>query len=90
MRAMKRPLPVEVWRIEDLSSDNTLAIPAWVLKAVLAHTLEAGADGKGLFITTLEGEMYGKVGDWLIQGAVGELYSVDAKVFDQTYDILPS
>jgi hypothetical protein len=89
MRALKKPLPVEVWRIEDLSSDETRAIPGWVIKAVVERKLEACHGG--LSIDTQEGEMLGKFGDWLIRGNPdGELWAVDAKIFDKTYDILNS
>ena len=36
-------------------------------------------------IMTLEGEMEGKPGDWLIEGVDGELYPCDDGIFRETY-----
>lgn len=38
-------------------------------------------------IKTLEGDMFGEVGDWLIQGIKGELYPCKPDIFDATYEI---
>jgi hypothetical protein len=90
MRAMKKPLPVEVWRITDMRGDETMTIPGWVMKAIIARDVEAADDG-GLVINTNEGEMHGSIGDWLVKGNPnGELWAVASKVFNDTYDILPS
>lgn len=37
-------------------------------------------------VVTLEGVMRGKPGDYLAQGIKGELYPVDARIFEETYD----
>jgi hypothetical protein len=37
-------------------------------------------------VVTLEGRMKGKPGDYLAQGIKGELYPVDARIFEETYD----
>jgi PGDYG protein len=39
-------------------------------------------------VETTEGVMRGKVGDWLIQGVLGEMYICPADVFEKTYNIL--
>ncbi|MGL6011124.1 MAG: hypothetical protein ACRC0J_06385 [Shewanella oncorhynchi] len=46
-------------------------------------------DGGILKITTLEGVMLANIGDFIIKGAVGELYPCKAHVFHKSYDILP-
>lgn len=45
-------------------------------------------DGKHLNIGTLEGTMRASVGDWIIKGVKGELYSCRDDVFRATYDIV--
>ena len=37
-------------------------------------------------INTLEGIMYGSVGDWIIRGVQGEIYPCKPDIFDQTYE----
>jgi len=37
-------------------------------------------------VETLEGNMKGKAGDYLVKGIQGELYPVDKIIFQKTYD----
>ena len=37
-------------------------------------------------IPTLEGEMVGRVGDWIIKGVEGEFYPCKPNIFDATYE----
>lgn len=39
-------------------------------------------------VETLEGEMKGKKGDWLIVGVSGEMYPIDKTIFEKTYDLV--
>jgi hypothetical protein len=41
-------------------------------------------------VETLEGLHTGKAGDWLAVGAHGECYPIDADVFADTYEEVPS
>ena len=38
-------------------------------------------------VETLEGLHTGKAGDWLAIGAHGEMYPIDASVFEDTYEL---
>jgi len=38
-------------------------------------------------VNTIEGIHTGKEGDWLAKGAAGELYPIDAKIFEKTYEL---
>ena len=40
-------------------------------------------------IHTLEGDMVGEVGDWLIKGIEGEVYPCKDSVFQKTYEPVP-
>lgn len=40
----------------------------------------------GLSITTLEGKMLAKVGDYIIKGVKGEFYPVKPDIFKATYE----
>jgi hypothetical protein len=39
-------------------------------------------------VETMEGEMKGKKGDWLIFGVNGEMYPIDNDIFKKTYDLV--
>lgn len=39
-------------------------------------------------VETLEGEMHGKKGDWLMVGVNGEMYPCDNAIFEKTYKLL--
>lgn len=41
-----------------------------------------------IIIKTLEGDMVGEVGDWLITGIVGEQYPCKPNVFEATYELV--
>lgn len=42
----------------------------------------------GIIISTLEGEMNAKIGDWIIKGVESEIYSCDKSIFNKSYKIL--
>lgn len=68
---------------------NPGAISAWIFGKVLLE--EAGPeDTDGLSyieIQTLEGTMRADVGDWIIRGVTGEVYSVKPGIFEATYEL---
>lgn len=39
-------------------------------------------------VETMEGTLSGKKGDWLMVGVRGEMYAIDAAIFEETYDII--
>lgn len=41
---------------------------------------------RGVEISTLEGTMFGRVGDWIITGVSGELYPCKPDIFAATYE----
>jgi len=42
--------------------------------------------GNQIVIETLEGQMRGEVGCWVIKGVEGELYPCKAEIFEKTYE----
>lgn len=40
----------------------------------------------GLFLSTLEGNMYASIGDWIIKGVKGEFYPCKPDIFAATYE----
>lgn len=45
-------------------------------------------DRTGLYITTLEGEMFATIGDYIIKGVDNEFYPCKADIFRQTYELV--
>jgi hypothetical protein len=52
-------------------------------KTSLAYAVKMGEDFE---VETNEGVMAGKAGDYLAVGAAGEMYPIDAEVFEATYE----
>lgn len=45
-------------------------------------------DRTGLYIYTLEGEMFASIGDYIIKGVDNEFYPCKADIFRQTYELV--
>jgi hypothetical protein len=86
-----RKKPVEI----DAQQNDWDALMAWLVS--LGHEGEDsdGTDGGpscwvnedgSLTISTLEGDMRGDVGDWIIRGVKGEFYPCKPDIFAATYD----
>jgi hypothetical protein len=43
---------------------------------------------KNIYITTLEGQMRGHIGDYIIKGVHGEFYPCERKIFEETYEVI--
>jgi hypothetical protein len=56
----------------------------------LLHDLCTIVPGGGLDIQTLEGNMRGNVGDYVIKGVKGELYPCKPDIFEASYDAVTS
>ena len=89
----KKPVVIEAFR---MGIDPR---PDWFQDAVSANeitTHRIGEIGQGLspfdhskthcIIKTLEGEIKGDYGDYIIQGVQGEIYPCKPDIFEQTYE----
>lgn len=90
MAKYKKTFMPEAWR---WTSGHVESEPAWVQDAFLKWPNEGGIlfepehpDGPRLKVATPEGVMTTKVGDWIIQGPFGEVYSCASHVFAATYE----
>lgn len=72
----KKPVVIEAWR----NVDGGEPMPEWLV-ASNVRTL-SGA----VLIDTLEGQMRGDLGDWIIRGVKGELYPCKPDIFEATYE----
>ena len=72
----KKPVVVEAVRF---TGDNWKEISDWGYDKIVCGT-------KHFYIQTLEGEMTGKVGDYIIKGINGEFYPCKPDIFLKTYE----
>lgn len=42
-----------------------------------------------VFIQTLEGTVFARPGDWILQGVLGEVYPCKHEIFEKTYEPAP-
>ena len=79
----KKPVVIEA---RQLTTENIEEVADWVAD----HGGDVGATLAGpdahLHIHTLEGEMRGDPGDWIIQGVKSEFYPCKPDIFDATYE----
>ena len=83
MKAIKRPIAVDVWQL-----DNKSSCPKWVEGAMYQNEVYYHAESNCWKIDTLEGVMTAHNGDYLIKGVHGELYPCKREVFEETYEII--
>ena len=94
MKYRKRPIVVEAVRIgaNAGSTDGSACFdeqPPWLEAALQDGKVRNAADaGGGVIVRTVEGEMRGRPGDWLIRGIADELYPCRSEIFDSVYETL--
>lgn len=76
-------------RLRDL--DGGLETPKWAIEAFEDGTLMYTSSSpsqipRDLYVKTLEGDMYAKVGDYIIKGVNGELFPCKPDIFEKTYE----
>lgn len=88
MKFRKKPVVIEAHRIGDDGWPDSI----WegVNRNEIILYLDAGPqpnDVRGhVLIKTLEGDMRGEVGDWIIRGVKGEFYPCKPDIFEATYE----
>ncbi|QZA69098.1 hypothetical protein 010DV004_161 [Bacillus phage 010DV004] len=78
----KKPVEVEAFLFD------VDPAPDWFSKRVASREIVVGYEGHSAFclIPTLEGQMYGSAGDYIIKGIQGEIYPCRADIFEVTYE----
>lgn len=84
MKYVKKPIPIQAWKIDLLELKNQGDYPDWVEDAHKRGFVFA--EGYKLKINTPEGQMTAEEGDYLVLGVTGEYYSIKANIFDLTYE----
>ena len=73
------------------SQDGIYYVPKWAVDALekgVMYFESIESSPCELFIRTLEGIHHVEVGDYIIQGIVGELYPCKSDIFEMTYEIV--
>ena len=81
LRCVKKPVEVQVM----LCNSSTVR---WVARWINDNGGEARIDEGQLYISTLEGEMLARFGDYVIRGVQGEFYPCKPDIFELTYDFV--
>ena len=86
MKAVKRPIEVEVWQLD--GKRGWIVRPDWVLEKMDTGELYFDEEFQQWRIETLEGAMLAKNGDYLIKGVHGEIYPCKKEIFEESYEIV--
>lgn len=80
----KKPVVIEAVQMASADGDFTLC-PLWFAQA--RDNVSVYHESEDVFVVkTLEGDMRGTTGDYLIKGVAGELYSCKQEIFEATYE----
>lgn len=79
---MREPFNADLIRL-----DNWGRILKVRKKPVIVHATQLNFP-EGFTVTTMEGVVQGKPGDYLMFGVNGEKYPCDKEIFEKSYDIL--
>jgi hypothetical protein len=82
MEFRKKPVVIEAFQFKQPTGVGDA--PEWLTEAVMKNDFLV-VDGVA-HITTLEGIMTAKPGDWIIRGVKGEIYSCKPDIFAATYE----
>lgn len=86
MKYRKKPVEIEAFQF------GIDSIPDWFMNKVTKNEIILVSMGKHFpiegccIIPTLEGEMKGDIGDFIIKGIKGEIYPCKSDIFKKTYE----
>lgn len=83
MKFRKKPVVIEAIQIK---SDNVSEILEWMGGIGITSAGYDNNDMPFIVIQTLEGEMTGLLGSWIIKGVAGEFYPIKNEIFQKTYE----
>ena len=64
-------------------------VPEWFSRAVISGHIRHQSGYDFCEITTLEGLMVGRAGDFIIRGLKGEFYPCKSDIFHASYEVVP-
>ena len=80
----KKPTVVDAWLFNGYTIEHE-GIPAWVQTNCLWKPNQQGTKGY-LLITTLEGVLLVRAGDYIIKDAKGKIYPCPPDIFEATHE----
>lgn len=81
----KKPVVISAQQITAKDDNTTQQIEKWFIGAVIKGEIEQ-LPGNKTTVKTFDGVLTCGVGDYIIQGAQGELYHCKKEIFEQTYE----
>lgn len=87
LKFRKKPVVVEAVRVADAmvaAAASWSDLPQWLRNAYETGNIVFGSDG--IYVQTLEGNMFAPRPDWLILGIAEEIYPCRADIFAATYE----
>lgn len=72
---------------DKITLDNFEGIIKCRKKPIVIHALQLNFP-EGFEVTTKEGKLFGKPGDYLMFGIKGEKYPCDKEIFEESYEII--
>ncbi|WP_419154286.1 hypothetical protein [Weissella viridescens] len=92
MKAIKKPVPVEVWQIPDNVDEAwTYKLPDDIFYKVGVSTVYSTGASNGskiVSVESLEGEMTAHPGDYIVQGSHDDVWVVQKDIFEDTYEVV--
>ena len=82
----KKPVVIEAVRFFD--TDESILELSDFIDNQDTRINYADRDNPKIIIETLEGEISGSVGDYIIKGINGEFYPCKPDIFDKTYEVV--
>ena len=84
MKYRKKPVDIEAVQFKDDTPDTIIKLQRFMGGELIVDYNDPG--NPKVKIETLEGTMYGSIGDYIIKGVQGELYPCKPDIFEATYD----
>lgn len=86
MKYRKKPVVIEAFIYDGdlIGRDRAMYIPNWAAAEYQINNIYYKNDE--LFIKALEGDHHVSVGEYIIRGVQGELYTCKPDIFEQTYE----
>jgi hypothetical protein len=81
----KKPVVIEAFQVPAIGEDPSDEMVEFLNQEGVYEQWENGNDGE-ILIHTLEGDMVGTYGDWIIKGVAGEIYPCKPDIFNETYN----
>jgi hypothetical protein len=86
MKFRKKPVVIEAVQWTGNNVDEILDFGDTGPQPLWGDDFQISDDTKQVEILTLEGKMFGDVGDWIIRGVKGEFYACKNDIFEMTYE----